>query len=180
MAHEEFDLSELLDAVRAGGDIDVIRRSVEMVLQALIDAEATEMIGARPHERTDTRTNQRNGSRPRLSTKAGDVELAIPKVRRGSFFPAVLERRRRIDRALFGVVMEADVHGVSTRKVNDLVKRLGLDAGISKSEVSRIRSLLDDDLEAFRTRSLGHVEFPDVFVDATFVKGRVRGRVDQR
>ena len=102
MAHEEFDLSELLDAVRAGGDIDVIRRSVEMVLQALIDAEATEVIGARPHERTDTRTNQRNGTRPRLlSTKAGDVELAIPKVRHGSFFPSVLKRRRRIDRALW-------------------------------------------------------------------------------
>ena len=181
MAHEEFDLSELLDAVRAGGDIDVIRRSVEMVLQALIDAEATEVIGARPHERTESRTNQRNGSRPRLlSTKAGDVELAIPKVRRGSFFPSVLERRRRIDRALFAVVMEAYVHGVSTRKVDDLVKSLGLDAGISKSEVSRICSLLDDDLEAFRTRPLDHVEFPYVFVDATFVKGRVRGRVVSR
>jgi len=180
MAHDEFDLSELLEAVRAGGDIDVIRRSVEMVLQALIDAEATEMIGARPHERTQSRTNQRNGTRARLlSTKAGDVELAIPKVRKGSFFPSVLERRR-IDRALFAVVMEAYVHGVSTRKVDDLVKSLGLDAGISKSEVSRICAQLDDDLEAFRTRPLGHVEFPYVFVDATFVKGRVRGRVVSR
>jgi transposase-like protein len=181
MALQEFDLSELLDALRAGGDIDIIRRSVEMVLQALIDAEATEVIGAGRHERTDTRTNQRNGSRPRLlSTKAGDVELAIPKLRRGSFFPAVLERRRRIDRALFAVVMEAYVHGVSTRKVDDLVKSLGLEAGISKSEVSRICGELDGDLEAFRTRPLGHVEFPYVFVDATFVKGRVRGRVVSR
>ena len=78
MAHQEFDLSELLDALRAGGDIDVIRRSVEIVLQALIEAEATEVIGARPHERSESRTNQRNGSRARLlSTKAGDVELAI-------------------------------------------------------------------------------------------------------
>ena len=106
MTQYEFDLSELLDALRAGGDIDVIRRSVEMVLQALIDTEATQVIGAGPHERTDNRTNQRNGTRPRLlSTKAGDVELAIPKLRRGSFFPSVLERRRRIDRALFQVVM---------------------------------------------------------------------------
>ena len=96
------DLSELLDAIRAGGDLDVIRRSVEMVLQALIEAEATEVIGAGPHERSATRTNQRNGHRARLlSTKAGDVELAIPKMRRGSFFPSVLERRRRIDRALY-------------------------------------------------------------------------------
>ncbi|HEX4980196.1 MAG TPA: IS256 family transposase [Ilumatobacteraceae bacterium] len=181
MALHEFDLSELLDALRAGGDIDVIRRSVEMVIQALIDAEATEEIGAAPHERTDTRTNQRNGTRSRLlSTKAGDVVLAIPKLRKGSFFPTVLERRRRIDRALFAVVMEAYVHGVSTRKVDDLVKSLGLEAGISKSEVSRICAQLDDDLEAFRTRTLGHVEFPYVFVDATFVKGRVRGRVVSR
>jgi putative transposase len=181
MAHEEFDLSELLDALRAGGDIDIIRRSVELVLQALIDTEATEHIGAAPHERTECRTNQRNGTRARLLlTKAGDVELLIPKLRKGSFFPTVLERRRRIDRALFQVVMEAYVHGVSTRKVDDLVKSLGLDSGISKSEVSRICKELDDDLEAFRTRTLGHVEFPYVFVDATFIKARVRGRVLSR
>jgi putative transposase len=117
----------------------VVRESVEMVLQTLIDAEATEVIGAAPHERTEMRTNQRNGTRGRLlSTKAGDVELRIPKLRTGSFFPSVLERRRRIDRALFAVVMEAYVHGVSTRKVDDLVAALGLAAGISKSEVSRI------------------------------------------
>ena len=97
-----------------------------MVLQALIDAEATEVIGAGPHERTESRTNQRNGTRPKLvTTKAGDVELAIPKLRHGSFFPSILERRRRIDRALFAVVMEAYVHGVSTRKVDDLVQALG-------------------------------------------------------
>jgi putative transposase len=155
------DLTELLEMVRAGGDVDVVRESVEMVLQALIEAEAAEVIGAAPHERTETRTNQRNGSRARLlSTKAGDVELRIPKLRKGSFFPAVLERRRRIDRALFAVVMEAYVHGVSTRKVDDLVAALGLEAGISKSEVSRICGELDEPLEAFRTRPLGHVEFP--------------------
>jgi putative transposase len=181
VAREEFVLSDLLDAIRAGGDIDVIRRSVEIVLQALIDAEAAEVIGALPHERTDTRTNQRNGTRPRvLSTKAGDVELSIPKLRKGSFFPSVLERRRRIDRALFAVVMEAYVHGVSTRKIDDLVRSLGLDSGISKSEVSRICAELDTDLEAFRTRPLDHTGFPYVFLDATFVKGRVRGRVVSR
>ena len=108
-----------------GGDVDLIRSSVEMVLQALIDAEATEVIGAGRHERTPSRTNQRNGSRAKLlATKAGDVELAIPKLRHGSFFPSILERRRRIDRALFAVVMEAYVHGVSTRKVDDLVQAL--------------------------------------------------------
>jgi transposase-like protein len=145
------DLSELLDALRAGGDLDIVRKSVELVLQALIEVEATEVIGAAPHERSTTRTNQRNGHRPRLlSTKAGDVELAIPKLRRGSFFPSVLERRRRFDRALFAVVMEAYVHGVSTRKVDDLVAALGLEAGISKSEVSRICGELDRDLNEFR------------------------------
>jgi putative transposase len=172
------DLTQLLEMVRAGGDVDVVRDSVEMVLQALIEAEATEVIGAAPHERTDMRTNQRNGGRARLlSTKAGDVELRIPKLRRGSFFPAVLERRRRIDRALFAVVMEAYVHGVSTRKVDDLVAALGLEAGVSKSEVSRICGELDEPLEAFRTRPLGHVEFPYVFCDATYVKARTSGRV---
>ncbi|MDQ3146929.1 MAG: IS256 family transposase [Actinomycetota bacterium] len=181
MTLTESSLSELLDAVRAGGDLDVVRRGVELVLQALIEAEATEAIGAGPHERSESRTNQRNGHRARLlSTKAGDVELQIPKLRRGSFFPSVLERRRRIDRALFAVVMEAYVHGVSTRKVDDLVQALGLESGISKSEVSRICAELDEGLEAFRTRSLGHVAFPYVFVDATYLKARVRGRVVSR
>jgi putative transposase len=173
VARTQSDVTELLDAIRAGGDLDVIRSGVELVLQALIDTEATEVIGAGPHERTETRTNQRNGTRARLlSTKAGDVELRIPKLRRGSFFPAVLERRRRIDRALYAVVMEAYVHGVSTRKVDDLVAALGLESGISKSEVSRICGELDASLEAFRTRPLGHAEFPYVFLDATYVKAR--------
>jgi putative transposase len=139
MALSKSALSDLLDALRAGGDLDVIREALALVLQALIDAEATQHIGARPYERTDQRTAHRNGTRSRLlSTKAGDVELRIPKLREGSFFPALLEPRRRIDRALLAVVMEAYVHGISTRKVDDLVKALGVEAGISKSEVSRI------------------------------------------
>ena len=181
MALSQFDLSELLDALRAGGDVDLIRSSVELVLQALIEAEAAEVIGAARHERTESRTNQRNGTRPRLlATKAGDVELAIPKLRHGSFFPSILERRRRIDRALFAVVMEAYVHGVSTRKVDDLVAALGAASGISKSEVSRICSELDESLQAFRDRPLDHVEFPYVFLDATYVKARVSGRIVAR
>lgn len=108
MAQLQSDQSDLLDAIRAGGDLDVVRRSVELMLQALIDAEATEVIGAEPHERMPTRTNQRNGTRDRLlSTKAGDLELKVPKLGAGSLFPAVLERRRRIGRALFAVVIEA-------------------------------------------------------------------------
>jgi putative transposase len=175
------DLNELLDAVRAGGDIDVVRRGVELMLQALIDAEATAQIGAERFERSASRTTQRNGTRDRLlSTKAGDVDLKIPKLRQGSFFPSILERRRRIDRALFAVVMEAYVHGVSTRKVDDLVAALGLESGISKSEVSRICAELDEQLGAFRSRSLAHVEFPYVFLDATYLKGRVDHQVVSR
>ena len=126
MALSQSALSELLDALRAGGDLDVVREALGLVLQALIDAEATQHIGARPYERTQTRTAHRNGVRARLlSTKAGDVELQIPKLREGSFFPALLEPRRRIDRALLAVVMEAYVHGTSTRKVDDLVRAWG-------------------------------------------------------
>jgi transposase-like protein len=177
----DHDLSELLAALQAGEVTDTIRTSLEWILQELIEAEATAAIGAARHERTDTRTAQRNGHRARLlSTAAGDVELAIPKLRTGSFFPSLLERRRRIDRALYAVVMEAYVHGVSTRKVDDLVKALGVASGISKSEVSRICAELDRDLEAFRNRPLDHTGFVYVFLDATYVKGRVRGRVVSR
>ena len=181
MTITDTDLNELLTAIRAGGDIDVVRQGVALMLQALIDAEATARIGADRFERTDTRTTQRNGTRDRLlSTKAGDVDLKIPKLRQGSFFPSILERRRRIDRALFAVVMEAYVHGVSTRKVDDLVAALGLESGISKSEVSRICAELDEQLGAFRSRSLAHIEFPYVFLDATYLKGRVNHQVVSR
>jgi len=137
MALDQSALTKLLDALRSGGDLDFMREAMQLVLQALIELEATEKIGAARYERSDARTTQRNGSRPRLlSTKAGDVELAIPKLRHGSFFPALLEPRRRIDRALWAVIMEAFVHGVSTRKVDDLVASLGIDAGVSKSQVA--------------------------------------------
>ncbi len=180
MAFIDSDLSELLEAVKAGELTEKIRTSLAWVLQQLIEAELTATIGAAPHERSETRSAQRNGHRPKLiTTTAGDIELHIPKLREGSFFPSLLERRRRIDRALFAVVMEAWVHGVSTRKVDDLVKALGAASGISKSEVSRICAELDRDLEAFRTRRL-EGEFPYVFCDATYVKARVKGRVVSR
>jgi putative transposase len=114
--------SDLLEVLRTGEAVDLIRESVRTVLQELIEAEAAEVIGAARYERTDSRVNERNGSRPRtLSTKAGDIDLRIPKLRKGSFFPLILEPRRRIDQALYAVVMEAYVAGVSTRSVEDLV-----------------------------------------------------------
>ena len=166
-------LSELLDAFRAGDGADLIRDAVRVVLQELIELEATERIGAARYERSDARVTERNGARPRvLSTQAGDVELRIPKLRKGSFFPAILEPRRRIDRALYAVVMEAYVHGISTRAVDDLVEAMGVDTGISKSEVSRICAGLDETVGAFRTRTLGHIEFPYVYLDATYLHVR--------
>jgi transposase-like protein len=131
------------------------------VLQALIDAESTESIGAAPcrAHRHPHQPAQRHRD-CLLSTKAGDVELKIPKLRKGSFYPSILERRRRIDRALFAVVMEAYVHGVSTRKVDDLVAPLGAASGISKSEVSRICARPGRGDDSVRTRSLARVESP--------------------
>jgi transposase-like protein len=180
VTHTESDLSALLAAVTAGEITDPIRTSLAWVLQELIELEATHRIGAAHGQRSESRTTQRNGHRPKvITTAAGDITVEIPKLRTGSFFPSILERRRRIDRALFAVVMEAYVHGVSTRKVDDLVKALGADSGISKSEVSRICAELDTELEAFRNRPL-EGEFPYVFVDATYIKARVRGRVVSR
>jgi putative transposase len=173
MALPQSALSELLEAFRAGDGVDLIRESVRVALQERIEAEASERIGAAPYERADTRVTDRNGHRPRmLSTKAGDVELRIPKLRKGSFFPVILEPRRRIDQALYAVVMEAYVHGVSTRAVDDLVEAMGVEAGISKSEVSRICASLDDQVGALRTRSLEHSEFPYVYLDATYLNVR--------
>jgi transposase-like protein len=172
MALSQSALSELLDAFRAGDGVDLVRESVRVVLQELIEAEASEVIGAGRYERTDTRVTDRNGSRPRLlTTKAGDVALSIPKLRAGSFFPSILQPRRRIDQALYAVVMEAYVHGVSTRAVDDLVVAMG-GSGISKSEVSRICAGLDEAVGAFRTRRLDHTEFPYVFLDATYLHVR--------
>jgi len=173
MALPQSAVSELLEAFRAGQGLDLIRESVRMVLQELIEAEASEVIGAARYERTSTRTTQRNGHRDRqLSTQAGDVSLQIPKLRQGAFFPVILEPRRRIDQALHAVVMEAYVHGVSTRAVDDLVQALGIDAGISKSEVSRICAGLDEVVGAFRARTLGHTSFPYVYLDATYLHVR--------
>ncbi|WP_370518775.1 IS256 family transposase [Microlunatus sp. Gsoil 973] len=178
MALSQSVVSELLEAFRAGEGVDLIRESVRTVMQELIETEVAEQVGAGRYERTDTRTNQRNGSRPRLlSTQAGDVELRIPKLRQRSFFPVILERRRRIDQALYAVVMEAWVKGVSTRAVDDLVAALGIGTGISKSEVSRICAGLDEQVQAFRSRTLHHTTFPYVFLDATYLHVRRTGQV---
>ena len=165
--------AQLWETFCASGSAGLIREAVELVLQELIEAEAAEAIGAGRYERSDTRVTERNGHRSRLlATQAGDVELKIPKLRKGSFFPSMLEPRRRIDRARWVVVMEAYVAGVSTRSVDDLVAALGAESGISRSEVSRICAGLDETAEAFRSRCLDHIEFPYVYLDATYLNVR--------
>ena len=107
MALSQSALLEVLDALKASDSTDVIRQALQVMLQQLIDAEATAFIGAQPHERSETRTNLRNGTRPKtITTAAGDLDLGITKLRQGSFFPCLLERRRRIDQALFAVGAE--------------------------------------------------------------------------
>ena len=178
MALSDTATEQLWEAFRVGGGAELVRDAVRLVFQELIEAEATEAVGAGRYERSDTRVTDRNGHRPRLlATRAGDVELRIPKLRKGSFMPSVLEPRRRIDRALHAVIMEAYVAGVSTRSVDDLVAALGAESGVSRSEVSRICAGLDEMVEAFRSRRLDHVGFPYVYLDATYLK--VRNSVGQ-
>jgi putative transposase len=181
MALDQSALLELSEALRSADSGELMRRLLHTMLQALIDAEATAHVGAERHERSDTRTTQRNGTRDKLiATTAGDLTVKIPKTRTGSFFPTLLAPRRRIDVALHAVVMQAYVEGVSTRKVDDLVAALGVDSGISRSEVSRICAGLDADVAAWRTRDLGEQAFPYVFLDATYCKARVNRRVVSR
>ena len=147
-------------------------------LQDLVDAEAAAVIGAQRYERTPERTNRRNGKRLKtVATTAGEVELAIPKLRTGSFFPSLLHPRRRVDKALYAVICSAWIEGVSTRKVDDLVKALGNESGISRSTVSRICKDIDEGVKEFLARSLDHTWFPYLFVDATYLDVRVGHRV---
>src|SRR5688572_28175940 len=147
-------------------------------IQELIEAELTARIGAEPGERSPLRIAQRNGHRPKtVSTPAGDIEVAIPKLRTGSFFPELLEPRRRIDKALWAVIMTAYITGTSTRKVDDLVKALGCSSGVSKSTVSRICKDIDIDVAMLRNRRLDHQPFVYVWLDATYVHVREAGQV---
>jgi transposase-like protein len=180
MATHEFALSDLA-ARLLGTDATLatsLRDILTAALQELIETELTSTIRAEHGERSPERVTQRNGHRPKLiSTPAGDVEVGIPKLRQGSFFPELLEPRRRIDRALWAVIMTAYITGTSTRKVDDLVKALGCDSGISKSSVSRICAQIDADVAVLRTRRLDHQPFVYVWLDATYVHVRENRQV---
>jgi transposase-like protein len=157
---------------------DVIRESVRAVARELMEAEVSELIGAERGQRTEDRATHRNGYRPRRwDTRAGEIELQIPKIRQGSYFPSFLQPRKRSEQALVSVVQQAYVCGVSTRRVDQLVESLGL--RISRSEVSRISGLLDDQVQAFRQRQL-EGRYPYVFVDAKIEKVRAGGRVARK
>ncbi|MDP8942676.1 MAG: IS256 family transposase [Actinomycetota bacterium] len=155
--------------------VDVLRESLRWVVEQLMEVEVSELIGARHSERTADRATHRNGYRPRRwDTRAGEIELAIPKLRRGSYFPTFLEPRKRSEQALVAVVQEAYVAGVSTGKVDQVVESLGL--RVSRSEVSRICEGLDEQVEAFRNRPL-EGRYPYLFLDAKVEKVRDGGRV---
>jgi transposase-like protein len=156
--------------------LDFLRESLTWVVQQLMEAEVSELVGAARGERApEERLTHRNGYRARSwATRAGEIELAIPKIRRGSYFPSFLEPRRRSEQALVAVVQEAYVAGVSTRKVDQVVESLGL--RISKSEVSRICAGLDEQVDAFRSRPL-EGRYPYLWLDAKVEKVRDGGRV---
>ncbi len=155
-------LAELLRKAQMEHDADFLKEGVRALSQALMEMEVEEHVGAGRHERTEGRSGHRNGYRERTwDTRAGAIELKVPRVRDGSYFPSLLEPRRRAERALSAVVQEAYVHGVSTRKVDELVKALGM-GGISKSRVSRLCEELDEEIERFRNRPLDEGAYPYV------------------
>jgi putative transposase len=168
----------LVDVLRKAGveQADFLREGVRVLAQELMELEVAEQLGAERHERTPERMGYRNGYRERpWDTRVGTIELQVPRVRDGSFFPSLLEPRRRAERALVSVVQEAYVQGISTRRVDDLVQALGMQ-GISKSQVSRMCAELDKEVESFRSRKLIG-PYPYIWLDATFVKVRDNGRV---
>jgi putative transposase len=169
-------LVELLRKAELQHDSDFLREGVRLLGQVLMELEVSQHIGADRHERTPERTGQRNGYRERQwDTRVGTIDLQVPRVRDGTFYPALLEPRRRAERALVAVVQEAYIQGVSTRRVDDVVQALGM-RGISKSQVSRLCEELDAEVERFRGRRLDG-PYPYVWLDATFVKVREDGRV---
>ena len=157
-------------------DIDFLKKASEFMYQRLIDIEAEEVIGAKPYERTPERQTYRNGTRERrLETRVGEVNLKIPKLRQGSYFPSILEPRKRSEEALLAVVQEAYILGVSTRKMDKLIKTMGLQ-GIDKSKVSRTCKELDEMVTQFRERNL-QTHYPYIWLDAIVLNVRENHRV---
>ena len=176
MATPRMDITSFVGKLLEQDDVDALREGVKVLAQAVMETEVSGQIGAAPYERSSERIAYRNGYRTRRwDTRVGTIELKIPKVSAGAYFPSLLEPRRRAEKALHAVVVEAYVKGVSTRKVDDLVRALGID-GISRSEVSRICKVLDEEVRGFLGRPI-EAECPYLWLDATFHKVREAGRV---
>jgi putative transposase len=173
MTEDRLPLAELL---QKAGEGDFLRAVAEAVLQILMESDAEGLIGAGRHERSPERLNYRNGYRDRtLDTRLGQLQLRVPKLRQGSYFPPFLEPRKMTEKALVAVIQEAWIGGVSTRRVDDLVQAMGL-SGISKSQVSRLCREIDERVNAFLERPL-EGEWPYLWLDATYLKVREGGRV---
>jgi putative transposase len=170
------DMMTLRTLLEKSSDTDLLREMIGFTAQRLMALEVEGLTGAAPGERSPERINQRNGSRDRIwETRAGTVELHIPKLRKGSYFPAFLEPRRMAEKALTAVIQEAYVQGVSTRSVDDLVKAMGM-SGISKSQVSRLCEEIDGKVKAFLERPI-EGDWPYLWIDATYLKVRRGGRI---
>ena len=177
MVKERMDLLGLLRKRGSDGDVDFLREALRVLVEGIMDAEVSAKIGAEYGERSPERVTQRNGYRSRAwDTRVGTMELRIPKLREGSYFPSLLEPRRRSERALLAVIQQAYVEGVSTRRVDDLVKALGCE-GISKSQVSRICSELDGVVDSFLDRPLDGGPYRYLWLDALTQKVREAGRI---
>ena len=166
----------LTELAEKGGDVDLVRELLHFATQRLMEADVEQRCGAAYGERDESRQNARNGYRDRRwETRAGAIDLRIPKLRKGSYFPPFLEPRRTAEKALTAVIQEAYIQGISTRSVDELVKALGM-TGISKSQVSRLCGEIDERVNAFLRRQI-EGEWPYLWIDATYVKTRVSGRI---
>jgi putative transposase len=170
------DRMALIELIEKDADTDLVREMLSFAAERLMEAEVEARTGAGLGERSSGRLVQRNGYRERgWDTRAGRIELEIPKLRKGSYFPSFLEPRRTAEKALTAVIQEAYVHGVSTRSVDDLVKAMGA-SGVSKSQVSRLVEEIDERVNAFLSRPI-EGEWPYLWIDATYVKTREAGRI---